>query len=161
MAAFHPWRATYNKMLAGELVAHKVGYRTIIDIAAKAWDGLFPVDDAGQRTPNMGIVRAFADAGIMPPNRNAIPATAFMPAEAAGKAMEAARLAAGAVPRTTAEEVSLVDEAIPFAPPIPVNVEKARQVARRNRKTSSELLTRSPNCCSTKRQKLRMTNVKK
>lgn len=141
MAWFHVWRQIFESMLSEELVYHEVGYKTAIALAFKAWRRMFPLDSSGAVIPNVGITKAFVDAGIMPFNPHAISDVVFKPAEAAGKLFEAAKAKAHAPDITPAAAQALVDKILPLAPAIPVDVAKAAHIARMHRGEVSELLT--------------------
>ena len=102
---------------------------------------MFPLDDKGEVIANRGLIKAWVSTGIVPFDRHALQPSVFMPAEAAGKALAAARVKAGIPNPSPAAAQALIDEVTPLAPAIPVSVESARQVAKRRRPKSSTILT--------------------
>ena len=120
---------------------HKVDITIVVELAMEAWAAMFPTNAAGRPAPHEGLINAFRSVGIMPYNPDALPDDAFMPAEMAGKAVEAARVKAGIV-KLTAEQVSaIVEEALPFVPAVPVDIEAAKAAVRKRSTHVPELLT--------------------
>lgn len=138
---FGPWRARVEKLLCEKLPHHKVDTKEVIKIAMQAWREMFPVDDKGNVIANRGLIKAWVSTGIVPFDRHALSSSVFMPAEAAGKALAAARVKAGIPIPTPASAQTLIDEISPLQPAVPVSVESARQAAKRKRTKSSTILT--------------------
>lgn len=138
---FGPWRARVEKLLCEKLPHQRVDTKEIIRIAMQAWREMFPLDDKGEVIANRGLIKAWVSTGIVPFDRHALQPSVFMPAEAAGKALAAARVKAGIPNPSPAAAQALIDEVTPLAPAIPVSVESARQVAKRRRPKSSTILT--------------------
>jgi hypothetical protein len=113
-----------------------VGVASVVELAMEAWREMFGVGVVP--SPNPGIVRAFQDVGIMPFNPDALPDVVFEPAEAAAKELAAAQARLGITPE---ERMDIVDHALPFVSAIPVDLDKAKQVARKQRGEVPQLLT--------------------
>lgn len=77
----------------------------------------------------------------MPLDRHAIAEAFFKPAEAAGKALAAARARLGQLNPSPTEAQALIDQVSPLAPAISVDLAKAAQTAKRSRKKTSVILT--------------------
>ena len=116
----------------------------MVELAVEAWRQMFQIDDGGVMRQNKGVIRAFSDIGIMPFNPHALPDSAFKAAEMAGMAGMAihdAHERLGIVELTPEQRKAEVDKALPFVPAIPVDMEKARAIARKSRATVPQLLT--------------------
>ena len=113
----------------------------MVELAVEAWRQMFQIDDGGVMRQNKGVIRAFSDIGIMPFNPRALPDSAFKAAEMAGMAIHDAHERLGIVELTPEQRKAEVDKALPFVPAIPVDMEKARAIARKSRATVPQLLT--------------------
>jgi hypothetical protein len=138
-AIFHsPWTET---RLSERIRKHKVGITSIVHLAIDAWDAMFPKNADGITMPHQGLMNAFRKVGIMPYNPKALSDDAFKPAEMAGKALQDAKVKAGIADLTPQQQMQIVDEALPFVPAVPVDIESAKRVARKSRQHVPELLT--------------------
>lgn len=145
VAFFGPWRQKLESLLNELLVRRVVGYRSIIELAVHAWRMMFQVDAGGHMIAHHGLKTAFSSAGMMSFDRHAISEIVFRPAEAAGRALQATFDRAG-IPRpvvdpSPGEALAIVDEVLLLAPAIPVDMEKAKKVARASRAKVSQILT--------------------
>ena len=146
IAFFRVWRAAFERLHGERLMRHRVAYGDILKLGMEAWKSMFHHgSDDTFPVPNMGVIRAFASAGISPLNPSVISDNVFKPAEVAGKALRAAKSASSVTSHvpdpSPAEAQAMVDKIMPLLPPVPVDMASAVQVARKSRSEKSELLT--------------------
>ena len=141
---FRPWRANLEKRLSIRLRRHRVGVHSIIELAMESYKAMFQNEDDGGTKQHQGIIRAFADVGIMPYNPHALPDSAFKPAEMAGKARHDACVRLGVVDVPDEDLEAVIHAALPFVPAIPIDeekIKKAEDIVRKSRATVPVLLT--------------------
>jgi len=139
---FHHWHTKTRQLI--EDAQPTTGYASpqqIIGASTRAWHEMFSHDAEGRPIANRSVIKGFSEARLMPLDRHAIAEAFFKPAEAAGKALAAARARLGQLNPSPTEAQALIDQVSPLAPAISVDLAKAAQIAKRSRKKTSVILT--------------------
>lgn len=136
VAFFRIFRKRYQELIDEAVYRSEIRYDACMRFGLQAWKEMFPSD-----RPCRGVIMAFMNAGICPFDRHAIADHVFKPAEESGRAFQAAKEVAGIIDLTDEAVAAIVDEVLPKAPAIPIDLAKAKEVARKSRKKVSELLT--------------------
>ena len=139
---FHHWHTkTLQFIEDAQPTTGHASPQQIIGASTRAWHEMFSHDAEGRPIANRSVIKGFSEAGLVPLDRHAISEAFFKPAEAAGKALAAARARLGQLNPSPAEAQALIDQVSPLAPAIPVDLAKAAQIAKRSRKKTSVILT--------------------